>query len=120
MTNTNAGSPKATRTRLYWAAGRTKELPGDRNRAGLSDLVNRASIDYANAIVNLGTDVTLGWMKKTSFMIRSSSLGLMNNAQMISDLIDAEEAGFDVAMTGRSDFRIANAAERLRSGGSTP
>ena len=86
--------------RLYWVAGRTRELPGDQNRAGLTEIVNQASLDYANAIVNPGTAVTLGWMKKTSFMLRSSSLGLINNAQVISDLIDAEDDGFDVAMIG--------------------
>ena len=100
MTIESNESPQRAQMRLYWAAGRTRELPGDQNRAGLSDIVHQASLDYANAIVGPATAVTLGWMKKTTFMIRSNSLGLINNAQVISDIIDAEDEGFDVAMIG--------------------
>jgi len=87
-------------TRLYWAAGRGRELPGDNNRPGLSEIVNGATLAYAKAIVAPQTAVTLGWMRKSSFMIRSNYLGLINDAQMISDIVDAEDEGFDVAMIG--------------------
>ena len=89
-----------TKLRLYWAAGRARELPGDQNRAGLSDMVHEASVEYADAIVSAGTSVTLGWMKRSSFMIRSNYLGLINDAQVISDILDAQDDGFDVAMIG--------------------
>ncbi len=90
----------SNRIRLYWAAGRGRDLPGDQNRAGLSDLVHDATMDYARAIVNAETSVTLGWMKKSAFMIRSNYLGLIQNAQVISDILDAERDGYDVAMIG--------------------
>jgi len=86
--------------RLYWAAGRGKELPGDKNRPELGEIVHQATMAYANALVHPGTQVTLGWMRKTTFMLRSAYIGMINDAQMISDILDAERDGFDVAMIG--------------------
>lgn len=86
--------------RLYWAAGRGRELPGNNNREGLSDIVHDATMSYAKTIVSADTDVTLGWMKKSAFMIRSNFLGMINDAQVVSDIVDAERGGYDVAMIG--------------------
>lgn len=61
-----------SKMRLYWAAGRGRELPGDQNRAGLADMVHQATVEYATAMVSPGTSVTLGWMKRSTFMIRSN------------------------------------------------
>lgn len=89
-----------TGMRLYWAAGRGKELPGDKNRAGLADIVHQATVNYAKAIVSADTSVTLGWMKKSAFMIRSNYLGMINDSQVVSDIVDAERDGYDAAMIG--------------------
>lgn len=86
--------------KLYWAAGRGRELPGDKNRTALGDVVNDATIEYAKAMVSPGTQVTLGWMKRTTFMIRSNYLGMLNDTQVIADILDAQRDGFDVAMIG--------------------
>ena len=90
----------STKIKLYWAAGRARELPGDHNRSGLSDIVHDASMAYANATVHPDTSVTLGWMQKTTFMIRSNYLGMINDTQVIADILDAQAAGYDVAMIG--------------------
>lgn len=100
MTSSTTTTTASPQIRLYWAAGRARDLPGDNNRAGLADIVHDASVAYANAMVRPDTAVTLGWMKKTTFMIRSTYLGLVNDAQMVSDIVDAQDAGFDVAMIG--------------------
>lgn len=86
--------------RLYWAAGRGRELPGDNNREGLSEIVHQATIDYAKAVVSADTAITLGWMRKSAFMIRSNYLGMINDSQVVSDIVDAEREGYDVAMIG--------------------
>ena len=87
-------------TRLYWAAGRARELPGKIERSDLADAVHEATLQYASAIVSSQTSVTLGWMKKSSFLISSTYLGMMNDAQVVADILDAERDGYDVAMIG--------------------
>ena len=100
MTKEDKEMKSSNGLRMYWAAGRGRSLPGDKNRAGLSDIVHDATIDYAKALLNSDTSFTLGWMEKTSIMLSSNYLGLINNAQVISDIVDAERDGFDVAMIG--------------------
>ncbi len=87
-------------TKLYWAVGRGRELPGDIKRPDMSEIVNNATLAYGRALLRPDTKFTLAWMKKTSFMVKSTYLGLINDAQVVSDIIDAEDAGYDVAMLG--------------------
>ncbi len=83
--------------RIYWPIGITREMPGRTTRG---ELIERALNDFTPQIMAPGTTVTLGWMKKTTALLTSIYLGMINDAYVVSDILEAERQGYDAAMVG--------------------
>jgi allantoin racemase len=83
--------------RIYWPIGLTREMPG---RTGQGAMFETALSDYARTVVAPGTAVTIGWMQKTTSLLSSIFLGMVNDVHVISDILQAEREGFDGAMIG--------------------
>ena len=73
--------------KIYWPIGLTREMPGRTNR---SDLFDQALNDYARMVMGPDVVVTIGWMKRTTGMMSSLYLGMINDTQISDTLLDAE------------------------------
>ena len=84
--------------RIYWPIGNIREMP---TRTDRGDLIEEKLQEYAKRVVGPKTTVTIGWMKRAATTLFTSVyLGMVNDAQMVSDIVEAEELGFDAAMIG--------------------
>jgi allantoin racemase len=85
------------RMTIYWPIGLTREMPGRTNR---SDLFDRTLNEYARAVMGPDVEVTIAWMKRTTGMMSSAYLGIINDTQIVSDILDAERDGYAAATVG--------------------
>lgn len=85
------------KTRIYWPIGITKEMPG---RTGSGELIGQSVFDYLSNIASEGTEISIGWMNRTTTLLSSNFLGMINDAQVITDILHAQENGFDAAVIG--------------------
>jgi len=85
------------RMKIYWPIGLTREMPGRTNRA---DLFDQALNDYARMVMGPDVDVTIGWMTRTTGMMSSLYLGMINDTQLVSDILNAERDGHAAATVG--------------------
>ena len=85
------------RMKIYWPIGLTREMPGRTNR---SDLFDQTLNEYARAVMGPDVDVTIAWMKRTTGMMSSPYLGIINDTQIVSDILDAERDGYAAATVG--------------------
>lgn len=83
--------------KLYWPVGLTLEMPG---RTSYGPQIERLLTEYAQQIVSPGTQVTIGWMEKTSSLLSSHFLGMLNDVWVTRDILYAQEAGYDGAIIG--------------------
>jgi allantoin racemase len=83
--------------KLYWPIGLTREMPG---RTSHGPQLERSLTEYAHRVVSPGTTVTIGWMEKTSGLISSTYLGMLNDVWVIRDILQAQAAGYDGAIIG--------------------
>jgi allantoin racemase len=83
--------------RIYWPIGLTREMPGRTNR---SDLFDETLNAYARAVMGPNVEVTIGWMKRTTGVMSSLYLGMINDTQIVSDILDAERDGHAAATVG--------------------
>ena len=83
--------------KLYWPVGLTREMPG---RTSQGSALESMLTDYAQRIVSPGTSVTIGWMEKTSSLLSSHFLGMLNDVWVIRDILQAQDAGYDGAIIG--------------------
>src|SRR5882672_878101 len=83
--------------KIYWPIGLTREMPGRTDR---SDLFDRTLNDYARTVMGPDVEVTIGWMKRTTGMMSSLYLGMINDTQIVSDILDAERDGYAAATVG--------------------
>jgi allantoin racemase len=83
--------------RIYWPIGLTREMPGRTNR---SDLFDETLNAYARAVMGPNVEVTIGWMKRTTGVMSSLYLGMINDTQIVSDIRDAERDGHAAATVG--------------------
>ena len=88
---------QATGMRIYWPFGITRDLPG---RTGQGATIEAALIEYLAHIASPGTEVTLGWMEKTTTLLSSNFLGMLNDVQVIADILRAQHEGYDGAVIG--------------------
>lgn len=86
-----------TTTRLYWPIGLSKDMPG-RTTAGPA--LESMLLDYAHSLTSPGTEVTVGWMDKTTSLLSSNFLGMLNDVYVVNDILKAQRQGFDGAMIG--------------------
>lgn len=84
-------------TRIYWPIGLTREMPG---RTGQGALLETLLGQYARTVVSPATTVTIGWMKKTTSLLSSTFLGMLNDVHVVGDILLAQEQGYDAAMIG--------------------
>ena len=85
------------RMKIYWPIGLTREMPGRTNR---SDLFDETLNEYARIVMGPDVIVTIGWMKRTTGMMSSLYLGMINDTQIVSDILDAERDGYAAATVG--------------------
>ena len=83
--------------RIYWPIGLTRTMPGRTDQAGL---IQESLETYARQVLAPGTTVTIGWMERTTSLLSSTYLGMMNDVQMVADILRAEREGYDAAMVG--------------------
>ena len=84
-------------TRIYWPIGLTRDMPG---RTGEGAKLETLLSEYAQTVVSPGCRVTIGWMEKTTSLISSTFLGMLNDVHVVGDILLAQEQGFDAAMIG--------------------
>ena len=53
-------------------------------------------------VVHPDTTVTIGWMKKTTSLLSSIYLGMLNDVYVINDILAAQRDGFDAATSRRA------------------
>ena len=83
--------------RIYWPIGLTREMPG---RTGQGAMIETLLAEYADTIVSAGTRVSIGWMQRTTSLLSSTFLGMLNDVHVIGDILRAQSDGFDAAMIG--------------------
>ncbi len=84
-------------TRIYWPIGLSANMPG---RTGQGAMIEALLGDYARSVVSPGTTVTIGWMKKTTSLLSSTFLGMLNDVHVVGDILRAQGEGYDAAMIG--------------------
>lgn len=84
-------------TKIYWPIGLTREMPG---RTSQGEAIEAVLGEYARSVVAPGTSVSIGWMAKTTSLLSSHFLGMLNDAYVIGDILKAQREGFDAAMIG--------------------
>jgi len=83
--------------KIYWPIGLSREMP---DRTDRSDVIDQALNDYTPKIMAPGTTVKVDWMKKTTSLLSSAFLGMINDVYMVNDILEAERKGYDAAMVG--------------------
>ncbi|MDB5744782.1 MAG: hypothetical protein JWR68_3097 [Polaromonas sp.] len=86
-----------TKTRIYWPVGITREMPG---RTGSGEFIGDAVMQYVRRIAAPDTEITLGWMDRTTSLLSSNFLGMLNDVQVVTDILQAQREGFDAAVIG--------------------
>jgi allantoin racemase len=88
---------KEREMKIYWPIGLSRDMPGRTKRG---DLLDEALSEFTRQIVAPGTSVTIGWMKKTTSLLSSIYLGMVNDVYMVNDILEAERQGYAAAMVG--------------------
>src|SRR5438128_11247664 len=83
--------------KIYWPIGLTREMPGRTDQAAM---IEEALAAYARKVLAADTTVTIGWLEKTTSLLSSTYLGMMNDVQVVADILPAERQGYDAAMIG--------------------
>lgn len=83
--------------RIYWPIGLTRDMPG---RTGQGTMIESSLLAYARSVVAPGTEVTIGWMQRTTSLLSSIYLGMVNDTQVVADILRAQREGYDAAMIG--------------------
>jgi allantoin racemase len=83
--------------KIYWPIGLSREMP---DRTDRSDLIESALNDYTKKIMDPSTTVSIGWMKKTTSLLSSIYLGMINDVYVVNDILNAEREGYHAAMIG--------------------
>lgn len=83
--------------RLYWPIGLTKSLPG---RTDKGDLLEESLSAYTRQIMGEDVEVTIGWLDKTTSLLTSIYMGMLNDVYVVRDILDAERIGHHGAVVG--------------------
>jgi len=83
--------------RLYWPIGLSRSMP---DRTAYGDLLDETLTAYTRHVMGPSTTVQIGWMKKTTSLLSSLYLGMINDVYVINDILAAERDGFDGAIVG--------------------
>jgi allantoin racemase len=88
---------KNSESKIYWPIGLSKDMPG-RTTAGPS--LEPLLEEYAHSLVSPGTTVKVGWMSKTTSLLSSNFLGMVNDAYVVRDILKAQDHGYNGVMIG--------------------
>jgi allantoin racemase len=83
--------------KLYWPIGLTREMPG---RTSRGDLLDQTLKEYTQHVMGPDVSVTIGWLKKTTSLLSSLYLGMVNDVHVINDILAAERDGHHGAIVG--------------------
>jgi len=83
--------------KLYWPIGLSKEMP---SRTTRGDLLDETLQEYTRHVMGPGVEVKIGWLQKTTSLLSSLYLGMVNDVYVINDILKAQEEGFDGAIVG--------------------
>lgn len=83
--------------KLYWPIGLSKEMPGRTTRG---DLLDETLQEYTRHVMGPDVEVKIGWLEKTTSLLSSLYLGMVNDVYVINDILKAQEEGFDGAIVG--------------------
>jgi allantoin racemase len=83
--------------KLYWPIGLSKSMPG---RTSRGDLLDETLQTYTRHVMGPDVTVTIGWLEKTTALLTSNYIGMINDAYVINDLLKAQAAGHDGAIVG--------------------
>jgi allantoin racemase len=83
--------------KLYWPIGLTREMPGRTNRG---DLLDQTLKQYTQHVMGPDVAVTIGWLEKTTGLLNSLYLGMVNDVYVINDILTAEKNGHHGAIVG--------------------
>lgn len=83
--------------KLYWPIGLSREMP---SRTTRGDLLDETLQDYTRHVMGPDVEVTIGWLEKTTSLLSSLYLGMVNDVYVINDILKAQKEGFDGAIVG--------------------
>jgi allantoin racemase len=83
--------------KLYWPIGLSKSMPGRTSRGDLLDETLQA---YTQQVMGPNVTVTIGWLEKTTAMLTSTYLGMINDMYVVNDILKMQEQGYDGAIVG--------------------
>lgn len=83
--------------KLYWPIGLSKSMPG---RTSRGDLLDQTLQEYTRHVMGPDVSVTIGWLEKTTSLLSSTYLGMVNDMYVINDILKMQEQGFDGAIVG--------------------
>ncbi|OWT65804.1 hypothetical protein CEY11_03500 [Candidimonas nitroreducens] len=83
--------------KLYWPIGLSKSMP---NRTSRGELLDETLRDYTRHVMGPDVEVEIGWLEKTTSLLTSTYLGMINDVHVINDILKAEARGFDGAIVG--------------------
>ena len=83
--------------KLYWPIGLSKAMP---DRTSRGDLLDETLQTYTRHVMGPDVTVEIGWLDKTTSLLSSLYLGMVNDVHVINDILKAEERGFDGAIVG--------------------
>jgi allantoin racemase len=83
--------------KLYWPIGLSKAMP-DRTTRG--DLLDESLQAYTRHVMGPDVSVTIGWMEKTTSLLSSLYLGMINDVHVVNDILKMQEQGIDGAIVG--------------------
>lgn len=83
--------------KLYWPIGLSKSMPGRTDRGDLLDEMLQA---YTRHVMGPDVTVTIGWLAKTTGLLTSTYLGMINDMYVVNDILKKQEEGYDGAIVG--------------------
>jgi allantoin racemase len=83
--------------KLYWPIGLSKSMPGPTSRG---DLLDETLQIYTRHVMGPDVTVTIGWLEKTTGLLTSTYLGMINDMYVVNDILKMQEQGHHGAIVG--------------------
>jgi len=83
--------------KLYWPIGLSKSMPGRTDRG---DLLDERLNEYTRHVMGPDVTVTIGWLARTTGVLTSTYLGMINDMYVVNDILRKQEEGYDGAIVG--------------------
>ncbi|HLU00693.1 MAG TPA: aspartate/glutamate racemase family protein [Burkholderiaceae bacterium] len=83
--------------KLYWPIGLSKSMHGRTDRG---DLLDERLNEYTRHVMGPDVTVTIGWLARTTGVLTSTYLGMINDMYVVNDILRKQEEGYDGAIVG--------------------